>query len=288
MDMLAELLGQPQQGNNQAQLNCFYQNWNCLAALTTFLAIVAGFFVYLKKSHKSGTENIEKARLAIRENIASMFLETVATEVYLLLDIIAEHLPESISQKSKENPRLSKFDFFCSSLARLSGDSSGGVRKKVAGLVKGLLSDRILEDAKKLLKIVQLAPRLESTEYNSTGISYALQGDTSLKFGFIAKKLFVTEKWIYRYTVFCKVSEALISMAVLSYFSFWVSILVNSDLWCMLGYVSISLLALFALLAFVMWRLSSRHLNKIDNLKERCEKQGVTGLYAEWQKNNIE
>jgi hypothetical protein len=288
MDLLAGILAQSQQGNNLEQLNCFYQHWTCLAALTALLAIVFTFLIYLKKSYNSEKENIEKARLAIKESIASMFLETVAMEAYFLLDLITDHLPKSISQESKENPKLSKFDYFCSSLSRLSMDSSGDVRKKISGIVKGLLSDTILKEAKKLLKIIQLAPRLESAEYNSTGISYALQGDTSLKFGFIAKKLFVTEKWIGRYICFHKVSLVLLSLAILSYFSFWVSLLVNSNLCCICGYVSISLFGLFTLLAFVMWTFTSKNLNKIDDLRQRCEKQGVTDLYAEWQKKNIE
>ncbi|GAI01476.1 unnamed protein product [marine sediment metagenome] len=287
MDLLAGILAQSQQGNNLEQLNYFYQHWTCLAALTTLLAIVFLFLIYLKKSYKSEKENIEKARLTIKESIASMFLETVTMEAYFLLDLITDHLPKSISQESKENPKLSKFDYFCGSLSKLSKDSSGDVRKKMSGIVKGLLSDTILKEAKKLLKIIKLAPRLESSEYNPTGISYALQGETSLKFGFIAKKLFVNEKWIGRYIFFHKVSLVLLSLAILSYFSFWMSLLVNSNLFYICGHVSISLFGLFTLLAFVMWTFSSKNLNKIDDLRQRCEKQGVTNLYAEWQKKNI-
>ena len=182
-------------------VNCYFQNWACIAfILSTSVAMVGGIFFF----YKQDGSDIKNIVLAIKDQIAAIFMNAVLEEAKLLLQVIDEHLPRSLSQSSAAMVSRSKFDYFCDQIKKLSEDikenEEFSERERYADIIKISFENILISEANKLVRIIEFSPRLGETLYNSTGIRYGLMGETSLQLDFIAQKSLLIQKLMSRYS----------------------------------------------------------------------------------------
>ncbi len=284
MELLTKVLAQSSAESAPEKLHSFYQNWVCAGVIAT-LAVGLGTFliVHLFKKRKSISEFDNNLVLA-KEGVATIFMDTVVLEAQLLLRLIEEHLPDSITQALKSQPLRNKFDTFCERLIEINNDSNGNPRAGISGVFRReeIFSGLIVGEAKKLANIIKLSARLGQTDYNSTGISYALQGGTALKFNFIADRFFALEKVKKRYFFYLNSCERLAIFSLLGVVSLFVPLLWNVGFCGIWACVSIAIFVLLAFFSIVSFCLADKKSEQLINLRKEYESDSKTA-YENWK-----
>lgn len=260
--------------------NCFYMSWGCFGVLVSFFLGSIAFLVNIIPNVKKSKKNFEGVRLALKENTASIFMEAVTLEAQLLIEVIAEHLPISISQKQGREPTLSKFDKFCNMILEIKKEPEEDRRKSVCNFMENEFASLLVEESKKLLKIIKMHTRLGSTDYNATGISYALKPDTALKFSFIAEHLFKTQKHEKKYFYFQKISGYCFVISIISFASFLVPLILKSNICYLWGIISIIGIIVFFIIGFLLWWATYQIIEKMKCLSQ----EDFNTYYEEWKK----
>lgn len=287
MDLFIGVLAQAQHGSNDEQLNWFYQNWGCAGVFVPFVVAAGYFLVLMVLNKQKWTSEFKNNLVLAKERVAAVFMDTVIFEAQLLLNLIEDHLPLSITQALKSEPLKTKFDIFCEELVEISNSSNDNSRADISEILEReeIFSGLIVSEAEKLVNIIKLSPRLEHTAYNSTRISYALQGDTALKFSFIADRLFALER-IRKKHVFClEGSLYLMILSILGFSSFLVPLMWDRKFCLLWGYVSLFIFSILALLCIVLFVSAHKKNGKLIILKEEYESD-FESAYEKWKKRS--
>lgn len=287
MDLFIGILAQAQNGRNDEQMNWFYQNWGCAGVFVPFVVAAGYFLVLMVLNKQKWTSEFKNNLVLAKERVAAVFMDTVIFEAQLLLNLIEDHLPLSITQALKSEPLKTKFDIFCEELVEISNSSNDNSRADISEILEReeIFSGLIVSEAEKLVNIIKLSPRLEHTAYNSTRISYALQGDTALKFSFIADRLFALER-IRKKHVFClEGSLYLMILSILGFSSFLVPLMWDRKFCLLWGYVSLFIFSMSALLCIVLFVSAHKKNGKLIILKEEYESD-FESAYEKWKKRS--
>lgn len=285
MDLFIGVLAQAQHESNDEQLNWFYQNWGCAGVFVPFVVAAGGFLVLMVLNKQKWTSEFKNNLVLTKERVAAVFMDTVIFEAQLLLNLIEDHLPLSITQALKSEPLKTKFDMFCEELVEISNSSRENPRTEISNVLEKekIFSGLIVSEAEKLVNIIKLSPRLEHTAYNSTRISYALQGDTALKFSFIAERLFALER-IRKKHIFClEDSLYLMILSILGFFSFLVPLMWDRKFCFLWGYVSLFIFSVSALLGIVLFVSAHKKSGQLITLKDEYESD-FESAYDNWKK----
>lgn len=285
MDLFIGVLAQAQHESNDEQLNWFYQNWGCAGVFVPFVVAAGGFLVLMVLNKQKWTSEFKNNLVLAKERVATVFMNTVIFEAQLLLNLIEDHLPLSITQALKSEPLKTKFDIFCEELVEISNSSNDNSRADISEILEReeIFSGLIVSEAEKLVNIIKLSPRLEHTAYNSTRISYALQGDTALKFSFIAERLFALER-IRKKHIFClEGSLYLMILSILGFFSFLVPLMWDRKFCFLWGYVSLFIFSVSSLLGIVLFVSAHKKSGQLITLKEEYESD-FESAYENWKK----
>ena len=266
--------------SNTPPVNSFYFAWGCFSVLASLFIGSIVFLSNLIPLAKNSKEKFETARLTLKENIANVFMETITSEAQLLIGVIAEHLPTSITQAHSTNPHTSSFDKFCIKIIELSKKNPDDPRKGISEIMAKEFSGHIAKEAGKLSKILKIHPRLGHTDYNATGISYALEKDTASKFRFIAKYLFEAEREENNYVSCQKSYRCCFVFTIISFASFLVPLLLNERFCHFWGIISVSTLVVSFVSGFLLWWHSYTIIEKINRLTQR----DFQLAYEEWKK----
>jgi len=287
MDLVAGVLAQAQQENNHEQLNCFYENWGCAAFFCPLVVIVGTFLIVMVLNKQKWTSEFKNNLVLAKERVATVFMNTVIFEAQLLLNLIEDHLPLSITQALKSEPLKTKFDTFCEKLVEISNRPNDNTRAEISEVLEReeIFSGLIVREAEKLANIIKLSPRLEHTAYNSTRISYALQGETAVKFSFIAERLFALERARKKYTFCIEGSLYLTTLSILGFFPFLVPLLWNKTFCCIWGYISLTIFSVSAILGLVLFIYAHKKAGKLITLREEYESD-FESAYENWKNRN--
>lgn len=284
MELLTKVLAQSSAEGTPEKLHSFYQNWGCAGVIATLAVALGGLLVvHLSKRRKSISEFDNNLVLA-KEGVATIFMDTVVLEAQLLLSLIEEHLPDSITQALMSEPLKNKFDTFCEKLIEINNNSNGNPRTGISEVFRTeeIFSGLIVGEAKKLANIIKLSARLGQTDYNSTEISYALQGDTALKFNFIADRFFALEKIKKRYFFYLKSFAPLALFSFLGAASLFVPLLWNIGFCGIWAYMSIATFVLLAFFSIVSFCLAHKKSEQLINLRKKYESDSETA-YENWK-----
>ncbi len=102
-------------GSNNISNN-LYQGWNCLIVIFPIVAaLLTGIWFLIKRGHEKTNEFI----IGIKEEVHTVFMNTIINEARRLIQIVDEHLPHALSQDRSEEPFPSRFDYFCTSLRQI-------------------------------------------------------------------------------------------------------------------------------------------------------------------------
>jgi len=287
MILYIQILTQSLIGRNPVQPHLFYQNWGCAGVFAPFVVASGSFLVLMVLSKQKWKSEFNSNLILAKERVATVFMDTVIFEAQLLLNLIEDHLPNSITQALKSEPLKSKFDVFCEKLAEISNCSLENPRTEISNVLEKeeIFSGLLVSEAQKLLNIIKLSPRLEHTAYNSTRISYALQGDTALKFSFIANRIFALER-IKKKHFFClEGSLYLMILSLLGFFSFLVPLMWDKKFCLFWGYISLSIFSFSALLSIVLFLSAHKKGGQLITLKEEYESD-FESAYENWKNRN--
>jgi len=285
MDLLLGVLAQSSTGEAPMPQHYFYQNWGCAAVFVPLVVAVGTFLVVLTLNKQKWMSEFKTDLLLAKEKVAAVFMNTVIFEAQLLLNLIEEHLPGSITQALKSNPLKTKFDKFCEKLIELSNRSTENPRNEISAVLEKeeIFSGLLVSEAEKLLNIIKLSPRLEHTDYNSTRISYALQGDTAIKFSFIADRLFALEKIRKKYAFYLEGSLLFTRLSILGFFSFLLPLMWNSKFCCIWAYISLAIFSVSAFLGIGLFVSAHKKAGQLAVLKEEYEGD-FESAYENWKK----
>ena len=285
MDLFIGVLAKSQNGSNDEQMNWFYQNWGCAGVFVPFVVAAGTFLVLMVLNKQTWMSEFKNNLVLAKERVATVFMNTVIFEAQLLLNLIEDHLPNSITQALKSEPLKTKFDMFCEKLVEISNSSSENPRTEISAVLEKeeIISGLLVSETEKLINIIKLSPRLEHTAYNSTRISYALQGDTALKFSFIAERLFALERIRKKHIFFLEGSLYLMILSILGFFSFLVPLLWDRKFCFLWGYVSLFIFSVSALLSIVLFVSAHKKSGQLITLKEEYESD-FESAYDNWKK----
>jgi len=284
MDLLTTILAQSSAEDTSEKLHSFYHNWGCATVIATLVVGLGTFLiVHLFKKRNLISEFNTNLVLA-KEGVATVFMDTVVLEAQLLLRLIEEHLPDSITQALKSQPLKNKFDTFCERLIEINNNSNSNPRTGISEVFRReeMFSGLIVGEANKLANIIKLSARLGQTDYNSTGISYALQGDTALKFNFIADRFFALEKIKKRYFFYLNSCGRLAIFSLLGALSLFVPLLCNMEFCGIWACVSIATFVLLAFFSIVLFCLADKKSAQLINLRKEYESDSGTA-YENWK-----
>ncbi len=285
MDLFIGILAQAQNGSNDEQMNCFYQNWGCAVVFVPLVVAASTFLVLMVLNKQKWTSEFKNNLVLAKERVATVFMNTVIFEAQLLLNLIEDHLPNSITQALKSEPLKTKFDMFCEKLVEISNSARENPRTEISAVLEKeeIFSGLIVSETEKLINIIKLSPRLEHTAYNSTRISYALQGDTALKFSFIAERLFALERIRKKHIFFLEGSLYLMILSILGFFSFLVPLMWDRKFCFLWGYVSLFIFSVSALLGIVLFVSAHKKSGQLITLKEEYGSD-FESAYDNWKK----
>lgn len=260
--------------------NGFYLAWGCFGVLATLFGVSIAFLTNLIPLDKNSKEKFEAARLILKENTATVFMDTITSEAELLVGVIAEHLPISITQSYKSNPHTSEFDKFCLRIMDINEEEPEKIREAISDSMAEEFSGYITKEAKKLSKILQMHSRLGDTDYNTTRINYALRGDTAKRFNFIAHHLSEAEKTEKEYLSSQKLYRRCFILSIISFASFLLPLFLNKSFCHSLGIFSTATLVLSFVIGFLLWLNSYTIIEKTNDLI----KKDFQSAYDEWEK----
>jgi hypothetical protein len=272
--------------------NPYYQNWTHIGFAFAFGIAIISALINIRAKEDMG---LSKLTLSLKSQISSLFMKTVIDEAILLINMIDEHLPYSLSQAWSKNPTTSRFDYFCGQLKSLSLDPSQDdysqedkvkcTRDQYAGIIKDSFSGLLKDEVEKLVRIVSLGPRLNDTSYNSTGIRYGLEGETALKFDFIARKMASVERWHRNYIRSGIVWKLLLIITAIAAFVLIASdCFLNSTLGKIISTSSLSTMLISGILGFIVIGLFFCYENKLKNEFHKCEDDpGFEKAFAKWK-----
>lgn len=289
MELLTTILAHNSAMDAPEKLHSFYLNWGCAGVMIPLaVALGALLVVHLSKKRKS-ISDFENNLVLAKEGVATIFMDTVVSETQLLLSLIEEHLPDSITQALKSQPLKNKFDSFCEKLIEINSDSNGNPRTDISEVLKKEMFPRkkefyglLVDEAKRLAYIIKQSARLGNTDYNSTEISYALQGDTALKFNFIADRFFALEKIKKRYFFYLNSCERLTISSLLGVLSLFVPLMWNMEFCGIWACVSIAIFVLLAFLSILSFCRANKKAEQLINLKKEYESDpGIA--YESWK-----
>ncbi|GEM_PF-4711100 len=212
-------------------------------------------------------------------------MNTVIFETQLLLNLIEEHLPDSITQALKAEPLKTKFDTFCENLVEISKSENPRLDISDALKKEEIFSGLLVSEAEKLVNIIKFSPRLEHTNYNSTRLSYSLQGDTALRFNFIAERIFALEKIRKKYIFRIESSQYFTMLSILGFFFFLVPLMWDRKFCCIWGYVSLAIFSMSAILGIVLFAFAHKKAGQLITLKEEYESD-FESAYGNWKNRN--
>ncbi len=267
-------------GTDVQTANSFYLAWGCFGVLATLFGGSIVFLSNLIPLDKNSTEKFEAARLTLKENTATVFMDTITSEAELLIGVIAEHLPVSITQACKSNPHTSEFDEFCFRIMELGKNPPENPREKISKAMAKAFSGYIADEAKKLFKIIQMHSRLGDTDYNTTGISYALGVNTAKKFSFIAQHLSEAEENKKEYLSCQKRYRGCFITSIISFVFFLVPLFWNTSFCHSLGIILTSTLVVSFAFGILLWWKSY---TIIENMNRLIQKD-FQSAYDEWEK----
>ena len=287
MDLFIRVLAQAQHGSNDEQLNWFYQNWGCATFFSPLVAVVGTFLILMVLNKQKWMSEFKNNLFLAKERVAAVFMNTVIFEAQLLLNLIEDHLPLSITQALKSEPLKTKFDMFCEKLVEISNSSNDNSRQEISEVLEReeIFSGLIVSEAEKLVNIIKLSPRLEHTAYNSTRISYALQAETAVRFSFIAERLFALERVRKKYTFRIEVSLYLTTLSILSFFSFLVPLLWDKTFCCIWGYISLTIFSVLSFSGLVLFVYAHKKAGQLITLREEYESD-FESAYENWKYRN--
>lgn len=287
MDLFIGVLAQAQNESNDEQLNWFYQNWGCAGVFVPFVVAAGGFLVLMVLNKQKWTSEFKNNLVLAKERVAAVFMDTVIFEAQLLLNLIEDHLPLSITQALKSEPLKTKFDMFCEELVEISNSSRENPRTEISNVLEKekIFSGLIVSEAEKLVNIIKLSPRLEHTAYNSTRISYALQAETAVRFSFIAERLFALERIRKKYTFCIEGSLYLTTLSILGFFSFLVPLLLDKTFCFIWGYISLTIFSVLAVLGLVLFVYAHKKAGQLITLRKEYESD-FENAYENWKNRN--
>lgn len=265
-----------------AKINPYYQDWTCAGFILAIFIAIAGAMI---KIHTKDNTDLRKLILTLKSQISVLFMKTIIDEAKLLINIIDDHLPYSLSQCGSKNPTTSRFDYFCGAIKSVSLEDLQEDRNKYATIIKDAFSGLLKDEVDKLIRIVSLGPNLNDASFNFTGIRYGLEGETALKFDFIARKMANIEKWHRNYNISGVASKIFFALAEIAALIFMASVVyLNSEAGKAISMLSMGIVFASGIIAFIMICFFFRFEGKLKNEHQKCEDDpGFEKAFAKWK-----
>ncbi len=250
-------------GSNNISNN-LYQGWNCLIVIFPIVAaLLTGIWFLIKRGHEKTNEFI----IGIKEEVHTVFMNTIINEARRLIQIVDEHLPHALSQDRSEEPFPSRFDYFCTSLRQIPEaqlDRSGAYSSIIRVAFAGILKDQM----DKLIGTIEPGPYEEGSELlNPTKLQFKLDGNTALMFSFLSHE-HANIKWHERLYFFGRnVAIIMFIVAAISGLLCFIPIVWIQGIW---GHIALRILfsvqclcVIIGLLCFLIFAIIETKVKKI-------------------------
>lgn len=167
----------------------YFRDWGLLYVLLISLTLSGTGILWITKQKD---KEVTRSFLEIKEQLASLFLQTVIDESRKLFKEITKRLPEALSEPKEQESGASRFTYFCKAIKEetLEGEEVNQVSNtQYRLLVKDHLIDIIKTQVENLLHSTEINNELEHDYFTSTSdINFSLQSSTSSKFSFLSEK----------------------------------------------------------------------------------------------------